>query len=158
MTLEQYAAIAEIIGVILVIASLVYVARQLGQNTEMMRANAAGQRVQHDAELNFRVSDNNDGFTEIWLKGITALDSLSEAERIRLIFFNRSAIVHWHNMFSLRSQNLLPDSAWNEMTWLIRHIGLRQDVLEAWRMFKGSFDRPFQEFLDSELAVAEPLS
>jgi hypothetical protein len=158
MTLEQYAAIAEIIGVILIIASLVYVARQLGQNTKMMRADAAGQRVQRDAELNFRVSDNNDGFTEIWLKGITALDSLSEAERIRLIFFNRSAIVHWHNMFSLRSQNLLPDSAWNEMTWLIRHIGLRQDLLEAWRMFKGSFDKPFQEFLDSELAVAEPLS
>ncbi len=158
MTLEQYAAIAEIIGVILIIASLVYVARQLSQNTKLMRANAAGQRVQRDAELNFRVSDNNDGFTEIWLKGITALDSLSEAERIRLIFFNRSAIVHWHNMFSLRSQSLLPDSAWNEMTWLIRHIGLRQDVLEAWRMFKGSFDKPFQEFLDSELAAAEPLS
>ena len=158
MTLEQYAAVAEIIGVILIIASLVYVARQLGQNTKMMRADAAAQRVQRDAELNFRVSDNNDGFTEIWLKGITALDSLSEAERIRLIFFNRSAIVHWHNMFSLRSQNLLPDSAWNEMTWLIRHVGLRQDLLEAWRMFKGSFDKPFQEFLDSELAVAEPLS
>jgi hypothetical protein len=158
MTLEQYAAIAEIIGVILVIGSLVYVARQLGQNTKMMRATAAGQRVQRDAELNFRVSDNNDGFTEIWLKGITALDSLSEAERIRLIFFNRSAIVHWHNMFSLRSQNLLPDSAWNEMTWLIRHVGLRQDLLEAWRMFKGSFDIPFQKFLDSELAAAEPLS
>ncbi len=50
MTLEQYAAIAEIIGAVLVIASLIYVARQLGQNTEMMRANASGQRVQRDAE------------------------------------------------------------------------------------------------------------
>ena len=158
MTLEQFAAIAEIIGVILVIASLVYVARQLGQNTEMMRANASDQRVQRDAELNFRVSDNNQGFTDIWLKGDTGLDSLSEEDRIRLIFFNRSAIVHWHNMFSLRSQKLLPDPAWNEMTWIIRHVGLRQDVLESWRMFKGAFDEAFQQFLDAELAAAEQLS
>jgi len=32
MTLEQYAAIAEITGVILVVASLVYVAKQLNQD------------------------------------------------------------------------------------------------------------------------------
>ena len=38
MTLEQWAYLAEIIGVILVIASLIYVAQQLRQNTEMMRA------------------------------------------------------------------------------------------------------------------------
>jgi len=38
MTLEQWAYLAEIVAVLLVIASLVYVARQLHQNTEMMRA------------------------------------------------------------------------------------------------------------------------
>ena len=157
MTIEQYAALAEIIGVILVIASLVYVARQLGQNTEMMRATASGQRVQRDAELNFRISDSQE-FTEIWLKGGTAFDNLNEAERIRLIFFIRTAIVHWHHMFNLRSQNLLPDSDWNEMKWLIRHLGLRQDTLEAWKIFEDSFSMSFQEFLDAELAAGEPLS
>jgi hypothetical protein len=38
MTLEQYAYLAEIIGVVLVIASLAYVALQLRQNTAAMRA------------------------------------------------------------------------------------------------------------------------
>ena len=46
---------------------------------------------------------------------------------------------------------------WNEMTWLIRHVGSRQDTLEAWKMFKPSFEEPFQEFLDAELAASEPL-
>jgi len=64
MTLEQYAAVAEIAGVILVIASLVYVAKQLGQNNEMMRANASALRVQRDADLNFRVSDSGDCFVD----------------------------------------------------------------------------------------------
>lgn len=38
MTLEQLAYLAEIIGVILIIASLVYVARQLRQNTDAQLA------------------------------------------------------------------------------------------------------------------------
>jgi len=157
MTLEQVAAVAEIVGVILVVASLVYVARQLRQNTEMMRANASDQRAQRDAELNFKVSDSQE-FAEIWLKGASDFDNLNELHQVRLIFFNRTAIVHWHSMFSLRIRSLLPDSDWNEMKWMIRHVGSRQDTLEAWKMFKPSFEEPFQEFLDAELAAAEPLS
>jgi len=38
MTLEQLAYLAEIVGVILVVASLAYVARQLRQNTDAILA------------------------------------------------------------------------------------------------------------------------
>jgi hypothetical protein len=38
MSLEQYAYLSQIIGVILIIASLVYVSRQLHQNTEMLKS------------------------------------------------------------------------------------------------------------------------
>jgi len=61
-------------------------------------------------------------------------------------------------MFGLRSQEMLPDSDWNEITWLIRHVGRRQDTHEAWKIFKDSFDESFQKFLDAELAVSEPQS
>lgn len=40
MTLEAVSNVADIIGVILVVASLIYVARQLHQNTEMLRSNS----------------------------------------------------------------------------------------------------------------------
>ena len=56
MTLDQYAAIAEIVGVILVIASLIYVARQLQQDTEMIRAESRNSIVQqHMQELSMLV-------------------------------------------------------------------------------------------------------
>ena len=38
MTLEQYAYVGEIIAAIAVVASLIYVAQQLSQNTDIMRA------------------------------------------------------------------------------------------------------------------------
>ena len=154
MTLDQYASLGEIIAAIAVVASLVYVARQLGQHTAMMRANASAERVQRDAELNSRVSDSQE-FTEIWLKGGSDFDSLGEAERFRLIFFNRSALVHWHNMFGLRAQNLLPDGDWNELVWLIQNLaGPRQDNAETWRIFRDSFDQPFREFMDAQYSSA----
>ena len=40
MTLEELAYLAEIIGLILVVASLIYVGKQLKQNTEMMKADS----------------------------------------------------------------------------------------------------------------------
>ena len=46
MTLEQMAYLAEIVGVILIVASLIYVGRQLRQNTEMMRAESRNM-IQH---------------------------------------------------------------------------------------------------------------
>ncbi len=158
MTLEQFASLAEIIGLILVIGSLIYVAQQLRQNTQMMRSRASGERVQRDTELSGMVSGSGE-FAEIWLKGRTDFESLNEVERIRLIFHSRSAILHWHNMFNLRAQNLLSDSDWNELVWLIEHlIRGRQDTLEAWKMFKGSFEEPFQKFLDARLAAIAPPS
>ena len=51
MTLEQYGYLAEIAGVVLIIASLVYVARQLGQTAAMMRLAAANDRVRSEQEM-----------------------------------------------------------------------------------------------------------
>jgi hypothetical protein len=153
MTLEQLAFVGQIIAAVAVVASLLYVARQLGQNTAMMRANASGQRVQRDADLSFRMSDNQE-FTELWLAGGRDLESLDEAGRTRLVFFSRIAIVHWHNMFQLREQNLLPDADWNEMIWVIRFVGAREDTRAAWTMFRDAFDKAFQDFLDRHLAAA----
>ena len=51
MTVEQFANIAEIIGVILVIASLIYVARELRQNTDMMRVNASNEWLKRDFDI-----------------------------------------------------------------------------------------------------------
>jgi len=157
MTLEQYAAIAEIIGVVLVIASLIYVAQQLRQNTDMMRASAASERVQRDTELSASVSDSQE-FAELWVQGRANFEGLGEVERTRLIFFERRAILHWHDMYVLRKKHLLPDEYWRELLWIIRNLGGRRQAIQAsWKMFKDSFDESFQDFLDEQfLAAGEP--
>ncbi len=96
MTLEQYAAIAEIIGVSLVIASLIYVAQQLRQNTEMMRAESRNQIVLgHQQEL-FTLVRNPD----IW-KGMS--DEELDDESVRLnMWLTASLRAREHEWFQVR--------------------------------------------------------
>ena len=149
--LEQFSYLAQIIGVVLVIASLVYVGKQLKQNTLMMQAQASGERVQRDAELNAQISGSAE-FAELRLEGIENFESPSEAERTRLVLFSRSAIAHWHSMFKLHQQELLSDSNWNEVVGSVENvIRGRQDTLAAWKLFRDSFDPAFREFLDVRL-------
>ncbi len=154
MTLEQFAYLGEILAAVAVVASLIYVARQLGQNTAIMRANASHERVQRDKELSSAVSGSQE-FAELWAKGGSDFESLGEIEKLRLIFFERSAILHWHNMFGLRRNNLLSDADWRELLWIIRNLGGRREaILEAWKMFKDSFEEPFQEFIEEQFSAA----
>jgi hypothetical protein len=154
MTLEQYAYLAEILGVVLVIASLVYVAQQLRQNTNMMRANAASEWLQRNFDIAASVIDNQE-FAEIWVKGGLEFESLDRVEKQRMLLFERRAFGLWHELYSLHKQNLLPDSTWHEYAWVIRNLGNRQSKREAWKVFKDAYEKPFQEFVESQFAVAD---
>ncbi len=154
MTLETYAYLGEIIAAIAVIASLIYVARQLGQTTAMMRVNASNERVARDTEIITSIIESRE-IAEFWMKGATEIDSLDDTDRQRLIFFERRAITHWHNMFGLREQNLILDADWYELKWIIQNIGHRQAIRETWSIFKDSFQNPFQEFIEEQFAIAD---
>jgi len=154
MTLEQYAYLGEIFAALGVVASLIYVARQLGQNTAMMRVAAASESVERDYEIVGPLIQSQE-LAEVWMKGEAEFSSLGPAERTRLMFFERRAIVLWHHRFQLRRQHLVPDASWHEQTWIIQNIGRRQAVREAWHAFRDAYEPAFQEFIDSQFAIAD---
>lgn len=154
MNWEAIAAMAEISGVLLVVASLAYVARQIGQNTAMMRVNAATQRLERDYELVLPVIESRE-FAEIWRQGDHDFDSIDPVDQQRLLFFERRAIVLWHHMHHLRIQGLLPESHWHEQLWIIQNLGRRQALRVAWDVFKDSFEATFQEFVEIQFRIGE---
>lgn len=154
MTLEQLAYVADVIGVLLIVVSLLYVARQLRQNIEMMRAAASSGRVERDYQIVSPIIDNRE-VAQIWAKGERDFDSLDKVDQLRMLFFERKAIGLWHHDFQLRKRNLLPDADWEEHTWIIQNIGRRQAVRAAWQVFRGAYEPAFQEFMDSQFAIAD---
>ena len=157
MNWDAISAIAEIAGAVVVVASLVYVGRQIGQNTAMMRVSAASETMERDYDLVLPLIESAE-VTELWLKGDHELDELSEADRQRLLFFERRAISLWHHNFQLRDQDLFPDAMWHNQNWIIQNFGRRQAIREAWSLFKDSHETSFQEYVDKQFKIADDAS
>jgi len=154
MNIEQFAAIGEIIASVAVVASLIYVARQLGQTNTMMRVAAASERLEKDYELVLPMIESRE-VAEIWVKGANDFAELDPVDQQRLLFFERRALMLWHHFFHLRKQGLVGDANWNEQVWIIRSIGRRQAVREAWKIFRDNFDAPFVGFVEEQFALAD---
>ena len=154
MNWDAISAVAEIAGAVVVVASLIYVGRQLSQSTAMMRISAASEQLERDYELVLPLIESHE-FAEIWLKGDSRIDELDEADKQRLLFFERRAITLWHHHFELRRQEMLPDSNWHNQNWIIQNIGRRQAIREAWSLFRGGYEIPFQEYVDSQFLIAD---
>lgn len=150
MTLEQFAYLAQIVGVVLVIVSLVYLARQVRQNTEMARVAAGSQQVQADFDLTDALIANRE-LAEVWVKGESEFDLLDEVNKRRLIFFERRAIVWWHHNYQLNERGLLSASEWTAYLGIIHAVRNRQAVQTSWQLFREGFANPFREFLDEQL-------
>ena len=106
MNWEAIGAVGEILGAVGVIVTLVYLARQLGHNTAMMRVAASSERLERDYDIASSVIENRE-VAEMWAKGDLEFDSLDDIDRHRLMFFERRAIVLWHHLFQMRERNLL---------------------------------------------------
>lgn len=150
MTLESLAYLAQIIGVGLVVASLVYVGRQVRQSSETMRQNAAGYYLGLQDRLMQEVANNRE-VAEFWCKGAAEFDTLDEVDKQRLMLFEQRAIAGWNQLFLLRRDGLVPDSQWNELLWSVKHFGSRQSARETWNLFKASFGKPFQDFVSEHM-------
>jgi hypothetical protein len=154
MSLDDYANLADIVAVLLVIASLLYVGRQLKQTTDMMRVSASNERVQREYEILDNLIENRE-VAEYWLKGESDFDALDAVDQQRLLFFERRAIILWHHMFTLRQQQLIPDADWQWNEWVIRNVGRRQAVRRSWAIFGGSFEKPFRDYIERQFAAAD---
>lgn len=113
MTLEQLAYAGQIFAALGIIASLIYLARQVGQNTAMMRVAASSEGVERDSEIVAPLLQNRE-LAEIWIRGEAKFSSLDPADQARLVLFERRAIVLRHHRFQLHQQGLVPDAAWHE--------------------------------------------
>jgi hypothetical protein len=127
MTIEQLAAIGEIVGAIGVIASLIYLSVQIRQNTHamdegrrlalaqtyQMRADALQQMVVTAATTEIGaiiVKLTGDGYPD----DITALDRLNEEELGRFRLWQIAQHAHWDNLHFQYQQGFLDEEYFND--------------------------------------------
>ena len=148
MTLEEFNFIAEIIASIAVIASLIYVGREVGQNTDATRAAAAQAQVSAINEY-VGIINSSDKLADILHQGGRDMSALKGGDLIRFMAFNDQALI------AIQSQYLQwKDGILDERLWLIQKQAAlallsQPGQQEWWAARRHWFFPEFQDYLDN---------
>ena len=111
MTLEDLGNIGEFVAAIGVVASLIYLAVQIRQNTKSSRV-AANQSVTASyIDLNTRLGEN-EGLADVVRRGLRDVDALSDPERGRFYSYLTSMILILANQYAMYRQGVLTEPDW----------------------------------------------
>jgi hypothetical protein len=111
MTLETLGNVGEFVGGIAVIASLLYLAFQIRQNTISLRETIS--RQIHDANARVTLLPvEHPEVSEIVLRGSQDLNSLDPAESFRLHLYLMAGFLHYQDTYSHASRSLIERHLW----------------------------------------------
>ena len=111
LKLKQWAQIAEVIGAVAIVVSLIYVGSELKHNTAATQAATFQQMVQLSATSLISIASDAD-LTEIMTRAVQDPDALTDQERFRWFLINRA---QWRGMeaaFFQHQHGVLGGSEW----------------------------------------------
>jgi hypothetical protein len=144
MSLEEINYTAEIIASIAVIASLIYIGREVSQNTAAMRT-AAAQASVNAVNDYVGLINSADKLADILHEGARGLSSLQGGDLIRFMAFNEQSFIACQSYYLQWKDGTLDDRLWQ----LHRQTALEQlsqpGQQEFWSLRRHWF---FPEFVD----------
>ena len=149
MTLEQLGNIGELVGGIAVVASLLYVAVQLRQNTSITKSYARQSIAARASEFQLAVAQND----EI-LAVVTKLfrhEELSPNEEVRLHFFLGCLFRATEEAFLQHREGFLEDEYWNKRGNLMLNYLRYPGIFESWQpRLRSTYHSAFVEWVESQ--------
>ena len=147
MNWDAIGAIAELLGAIGVIASLIYLATQSRQNTETVRSAAVESAADRFAENN-RVAALNLDLAELLESGHSDYEALSIVQKRRYRSFQIAVLRDHETIFLHHRNGLITDSHWEGFANSLRYQARRPGVQHVWQQTRLIFSPEFREFID----------
>ena len=146
MTLSDLGSLGEFLGAIAVVFSLIYLALQVRQNTNAMRASTYLGLT--DGWQNFLMGLEERDF-ELMSKAIQEPSSVTETELLRIYYRVRVTLRRYENdYFQYRSGNFDP-AAWEGYWRSIQQDTLANPLIVAmWKLQRTHFDENFSRVMD----------
>ena len=154
LDITTLAAWGEFIGGIAVVASLIYLASQIRQNSRLLRASTTASSNQVMATMTAMLAQDPE-VARIYAEGTTNRDSLSEADRAR---FN-AVITLWlqapYQHFQFERDGISSPAQWvfhaQGLAYLFQSPGAQQ----WWHEFGGLYGQEFRDYVDNLIREGE---
>lgn len=156
MNWDALAAVAELVGALVVVVTLVYVAMELRENTKALRKSAADSALAVVLEFTGDMARDNE-VSQLLTQGTEDWDSLSESDRARLAYVLFRVFKIFENIHYHHSLGTLDEETW--VGW--RNVCLYFAHSQAGRLYLGVrkhwYSQRFLEWIDSEVSPSERL-
>jgi hypothetical protein len=159
MTIQDWGALGEIIGAVAVVASLVYLAMQIRQNTQQISHSIEATRIA-SLERNIESANRmrelmivNPGLAELFIDGAKDFDALSVADKLRFEFLLRNVFASFQGAY-VRHRSIGDDP--NDFRGVARMIeGILENpgVQRCFEQIETDWRPEFREFIDDRIAA-----
>ena len=157
MTLDNLAALAEVIGAIAVVVSLVYVGYQVKQNTIAIRTQVHETIVGHVLEAEGSLLHNAD-LAQIVVKADSDPKSLTPDEKLRADTYFTHEYVNWESAFLHHKNGFVEDDMWRRWDLSSRPDKDSPGQYKYWTEHRNWYDDEFARHVDTvfgELGYAQ---
>ena len=152
MTLEQYAYLAEIIGVVVIVATLIYLAVQTRQNNQLLEAQARSELISQrsamvDTALQPHVLEA--------LQNYSSNSNTTAAERSTALLYALKLIELWEWQYSEHVAGTLSLKELPLAAWRIYFRGegpAPVPVAEVWQTRRNALQPDFVRFIEENVA------
>jgi len=157
MNWDALSAVAELLGSIAVVATLLYLAIQTRSINKQSQAETRYAFVDAMAQINTVIAQSKET-ASVWRRGLESFESLDEDERMQFVMFVGQYTNLWSVMHQLHLDQLLPDTQWQivriDMVSILKSDGGQY----FWKTGgEKAFDSAFVEFVNAELASTDML-
>jgi hypothetical protein len=156
VSLEQWSAIAQILGAVVGIPSLIFVAIQLFLATKAVRAASSQAHSATYHELSASIIQDQNGFANIWREGLSGTDGLPDEERVRFFAFVSSLLRFFESARIQWCRKQLYREHWRAIDQQARYLAEQPGVQEFWNERRHWHCLEFQRWFTSLMVQKGP--
>lgn len=151
MNWEALGAIAESLGALGVIATLIYLAAQIRQNSRLL-ASSAKQATQSSVYAQNNIVIENDSVRKVITKSMLDPKSLDADERAQAHFYWMTGFITYQEAFKEVKKTGADDDFWNVLDHAIRQQLQTPGISDWWCRNKKQFNPEFAEHFSNVVA------
>jgi hypothetical protein len=155
MNLTDLANIGQVIGAIAVVISLIYVALQIRQNTNAVRAATAQSVHEHFANW-YTTFASDPSLSAVVINGLKDYGSLSETDKARLVAIFMAFLSYSQNAFLKWRQGLLAPSLWLGWEQVIMNLVCAPGGKACGKERSYLFGEEFRRYVEDDLMKRTP--
>ena len=150
VTIEQLGSVGELVAALATVATLIYLAAQIRQNTRQARLGAFQNLTDRNQQWSTDLARDPE-LTRIYSAGLMDPPSLNAIERIRFDAILSVQFRNWEDVFLHHRRGFVDDEVWEA-----RHASFRIFLAEPglrwyWKRRKSIFTQSFRDFVDGEM-------